>query len=97
MLGAISLLANTLLPGLAHATDFIAVTPNADIDNSEVLNEVYNFVSYATDKETVYGTGSVKVLNKGTVVNVTENYKVDDENEYISKEYYIKTSEYTEL
>ena len=74
MLGTISLLANTLLPGLAHATDFIAVTPNGDIDKSGALNEVYNFVSYATDKKTVYGTGSVKVLNKGTVVNVTENY-----------------------
>jgi hypothetical protein len=95
MLGAISLLANTLLPGLAHATDFIAVTPNASINKSEALNEVYNFVSYATDKKTVYGTGSVKVLNKGTVVNVTENYKVDDENGFVGKEYYVKASEYT--
>ena len=40
MLGTISLLASTLLPGLAHATDFIAVTPNAGIDKSEALNEV---------------------------------------------------------
>ena len=95
MLGTISLLASTLLPGLAHATDFIAVTPNAGIDKSGALNEVYNFVSYATDEETVYGTGSVKVLNKGTVVNVTENYlkETNDNPEFLGHGFVVRAVE----
>jgi hypothetical protein len=79
MLGAISLLANTLLPGLAYATTGVTPVKIADGIIAITSEENYNFVSYSEDGETEYGTGNVIVLNKGTVVNVTENYKVDSD------------------
>ena len=78
VLGATLLLANTVLPGLQVYADATAINltnlGSATWDGSET----YNFTSYATDKSTVYATGKVKVLTKWTVVNVDENYEVDN-------------------
>jgi len=97
MLGAISLLANTTLPGLqVYAGSDVTPVHLGDVTNGVFSSETYNFVSYSSDWKTQYGTGKVKVLNKWTVVNVDENYKVDGESGFKNKKFVVKSTEFVD-
>jgi hypothetical protein len=50
MLGAISLLANTTLPGLqVYAGSDVTPVHLGDVTNNDLSSETYNFVSYSPD------------------------------------------------